>query len=64
MMSENDIAPTGTGQEGAGTPTGATAEVPVHIDGKPADKLDELANKAARKGLDRVHRGDATEFTK
>ena len=64
MTIENDVAPTGTGQEGAGTPSGVNVDVPVHIDGKPVDKLDQLANKAARKGLDREHRGDATEFTK
>ena len=64
MTTETNVAPTGTGQEGAGTPAGASVDVPVHVDGKPVDKLDELANRAARKGIDREHRGDATIFTK
>jgi hypothetical protein len=64
MTTENNVSPTGTGQEGAGTPAGATADVPIHVDGKPEDKLDELANRAAHKGLAREHSGDATIFTK
>jgi hypothetical protein len=64
MTIENNVVPTGTGQEGAGTPAGPSVDVPVQVDGKPVDKLDELANRAAHKGLDREHRGDATIFTK
>ena len=60
MTTENDVAPTGTGQEGAGTPAGVEKEIPV----KPVDKLDQLANRAAHKGLDRQHNTDATIFTK
>lgn len=64
MTTENDVAPTGTGEEGAGTPAGVNEDIPIHVDGKPVDKLEELANRAARKGIDRAHRGDATIFTK
>ena len=66
MTKENDAAPIGTGQEGAGTPVGENVEIPVHIEGEPHEvsKLDQLANRAARKGSDRQHRGDATIFTK
>ena len=64
MTTENDVAPTGTGQEGAGSPAGANVDVPVHVGGKPVDKLDELANRAAHKGRDRENRGDAAIFTK
>ena len=64
MSTENDVAPTGTGQEGAGTPAGVNVDVPIHEEGKPVDKLDEIANRAAHKGIDRLHRGDATIFTK
>jgi hypothetical protein len=64
MATEDDLAPTGTGQEGAGSPAGANVEVPVNVEGKPVEKLDQLADRAARKGIDRVHRGDATIFTK
>ena len=64
MTIENDVAPTGTGQEGAGTPAGVRVEVPIHTEGKPVDKLDQLANRAAHKGVDRQHNHDATIFTK
>jgi hypothetical protein len=64
MTTENDVSPAGTGQAGAGSPAGVNVDVPVHVDGKPVDKLDELANRAARRGIDREHRGDATIFTK
>lgn len=60
MTTENDVSPTGTGQEGAGSPAGATVEVPV----KPVDKLDQIANRSAHKGLDRELNNDATIFTK
>jgi hypothetical protein len=57
MTTENDVAPTGTGQEGAGSPAGVNVEVPVHIEGKPpVDKLDRLANRAARKGVKRQNK--------
>ncbi len=67
MTKENDAAPIGTGQEGAGTPTGENVEIPIHIEGEPkhdSDKLNKLADRAARKGSERQHRGDATIFTK
>jgi hypothetical protein len=65
MAIETNANPVGTGQEGAGTPVGANEEIPVHVEGhKPIDKLDQLANKSARKGIDRQHRQDSTEFTK
>jgi hypothetical protein len=64
MTTEDNVAPTGIGQEGAGTPAGVQADIPIHEEGKPVDKLDEIANRAARKGIDREHRGDATIFTK
>jgi hypothetical protein len=60
MKNENDVSPTGTGQEGAGTPTGVKAEAPA----KPMDKLDRIAKRSAHKGRDRQHKGDATIFTK
>jgi hypothetical protein len=64
MSTENNVTPTGTGQAGAGSPAGTKVDVPVHIDGEPVDKLDEIANRAAHKGIDREHRNDATIFTK
>ena len=62
MKAESNAEPIGTGQEGAGSPAGA--EVEVNIKKVPLDKLDRLADRAARKGIDRQHRGDATIFTK
>jgi hypothetical protein len=64
MTIKNDVAPAGTGQEGAASPAGAKENIPVHIEGEPVDKLEELANRAAHKGLDRQHSDDATIFTK
>lgn len=64
MTTKNDAAPTGTGQEGAGTPAGVKVEVPIHTEVKPVDKLDQLANRASRKGFDREQKNDATIFTK
>jgi len=65
MGTETNVDPVGTGQEGAGTPAGVNEEIPVHVEGhKPISKLDQLANKSARKGIDRQHRQDSTEFTK
>ncbi len=60
MMNENDVAPAGTGQEGAGTPAGVKQDIPV----KPPDKVDQIANRAAQKGLNREHNSDPTVFTK
>jgi hypothetical protein len=60
MKTENDVAPTGTGQAGAGTPAGVQKDVPV----KPTDKMNRIADRAAHKGKDRQHKGDATIFTK
>ena len=62
MKTESNVEPIGTGQEGAGSPAGAGVE--VNIKKVPVDKLDRLADRAARKGIDRQHRGDATIFTK
>ncbi len=57
--------PVGTGQEGAGTPAGVEKEIPVDIEGqKPENKMDRLANRAARKGIDRLQRNDPMPFTK
>ena len=57
--------PVGTGQEGAGTPAGVEKEIPVDIEGQqPENKMDRLANRAARKGIDRLQRNDPTPFTK
>jgi hypothetical protein len=65
MPTNSSAEPTGTGQEGAGTPAGANEEIPIHIEGgKPVDKLDQIANRAARKGEERQHREDPTIFTK
>ncbi len=64
MTIKNDAAPTGTGQEGARTPAGVKVEVPIHTEGKSTDKLDQLANRAARKGVKRQNKNDATIFTK
>jgi hypothetical protein len=64
-MTDTSALPTGTGQEGAGAPSGATKEIPVHLEGgKHIDKMDQIANRAALKGKDRQHREDPTEFTK
>jgi len=57
--------PVGTGQEVAGTPAGVEKEIPVHIEGQHSEnKMDKLANRAARKGLARQQRNDPTPFTK
>ena len=64
MTTENNVPSTDTEQEAAGTPPHVTVETPVHSEGKSPDKMDRLANRAARKGVDRLHRGDATIFTK
>jgi hypothetical protein len=64
-MTNTSSEPTGTGQQGAGTPSGVTEDIPVHIEGgKHIDKLDQIANRAAHKGLDRQQHDDPTEFTK
>jgi len=64
-MTDTGAEPTGTGQQGAGTPSGVTQEIPIHIEGgKHIDKLDQIANRASHKGVDRQHREDPTEFTK
>ena len=64
MTIANQVSPTGTGQEGAGTPAGVTEDIPIHVDGKPVDDIEELANRAAHKGIDRQHHDDASIFTK
>jgi hypothetical protein len=65
MAIETNVDPVGTGQAGAGSPAGVNKEIPVHVEGhKPEDKLDQLADKSARRGIDRQHRQDSTEFTK
>jgi hypothetical protein len=65
MAIETSVEPAGTGQEGAGLPAGATREIPIQIEGgKPIDKIEQIANRAAHRGLDRQHREDPTEFTK
>jgi hypothetical protein len=64
MTTESNVPSTDTEQEAAGTPPHVDAETPVHTDGKSPDKMDELAKRAARKGIDRLHRGDANIFTK
>jgi len=65
MSTDTSAEPTGTGQAGAGSPAGATKDVPIHIEGgKPVDKVEEIANRAAHKGTDRQHNQDSTIFTK
>ena len=65
MAIETNVKPIGTGQQGAGTPAGVDRDIPVHIEGEaPVDKLDQLADRAARKGLDRQHHDDPKIFTK
>lgn len=64
MPIETNVQPVGTGVEGAGSPDGATKEIPVHLNGEPEHKLDHLANRAAAKGFQRQLREDPTEFTK
>lgn len=64
MPSEPSAKPTGTGQEGAGAPAGATKEIPVHIEGGPkVSKVDQIADRAAHKGSERQQRDDPTIFT-
>jgi hypothetical protein len=62
-MSDTNVEPTGTGQEGAGTPAGVKKDIPIHLEGQPIRKLDQVAGRAARRGLEREHREDATIFT-
>jgi hypothetical protein len=65
MLTETKVNPTGTGQQGAGSPAGANKDIPVHIEGgKPVDKIDQIANRAAHKANDRQQHDDATVFTK
>ncbi|AXC15005.1 hypothetical protein ACPOL_5759 [Acidisarcina polymorpha] len=64
MATENNVDPAGTGQQGAGMPAGTQADIPVHIEGEPEHKLEHSADHAARRGLERQHREDPTEFTK
>jgi hypothetical protein len=61
-MSVKDTAtPVGTGQQGAGSPAGANKDIPLH---KPVSKVDEIADHAAKKGIEREHHDDHTVFTK
>jgi hypothetical protein len=65
MAIETKVNPTGTGQQGAGTPAGVEKEIPIHIEGgAPTDPVEHLANKAARRGLERQQHDDPTIFTK
>jgi hypothetical protein len=65
MSTDTKAEPVGTGQAGAGAPAGVTKDVPIHIEGgKPVDKIEEVANRAAHKGIDRQHNEDSTIFTK
>jgi hypothetical protein len=65
MPIETSVEPTGTGQQGAGAPAGTTEEIPIHIEGgKPVDKVDQIADRASRKGMERQHREDPDIFTK
>jgi len=65
MSTDTSAEPTGTGQEGAGSPAGATKDIPIHIEGgKPVDKVEQIANRAAHKGLDRERNEDPSIFTK
>ena len=65
MSTDTSANPTGTGQQGAGLPAGATEDIPVHIEGgKPVDSMDHNADKLAHKGIDRQRHDDPTVFTK
>ena len=59
MGSKPNVAPVGTGQQGAGT---------EHVDNDtattPQKRIDRVAEDAASKGLNRERRDDQTEFTK
>ncbi len=64
MSIETNVEPVGTGQQGAVSPTVGKGDVPVHLEGQPDKTLDHAADRAARKGIERQHREDPTEFTK
>ena len=64
MTTEKNVSSTDTEQEAGGTPPDVNVETPFDSEGKSPDKMNRLANRAARKGVDRLHRGDATIFTK
>jgi len=65
MTVETNVEPTGTGQQGAGSPAGTQKDIPIHIQGgKPVDKEEQIANRAAKKGMERQQREDPTVFTK
>lgn len=65
MRTDTNVKPVGTGQQGAATPAGAKKDIPSHIEGQhPANKVEETANRAARKGVERQHREDPSVFTK
>jgi hypothetical protein len=63
-MAINNAKPVGTGQQGAGMPAGINQDTPIHTEGKHVDKMDKVANRAAKKGIEREHREDPTPFTK
>ncbi len=65
MLTETNVNPTGTGQQGAGSPAGVKKDIPIHVEGgEPVDKVEHAADKAAKKGFERQQREDPTVFTK
>jgi hypothetical protein len=64
MTIKPSVAPVGTGQEGASTPKGRGTEVPIHLEGGPDKRIDDMGNRAAGKGFDRQKQQDQSEFTK
>ena len=64
MAIDDNAEPVGTGQEGAGSPL-PEEETSTHITGStPEERIQEIANKQARKGFERTSRQDPTIFTK
>ena len=63
-MSDNNVSQVGTGQQGAGS-LGGDWEKNSHAAPQTTEqKIDEIANEAAVKGMNRQRREDPSIFTK
>jgi hypothetical protein len=64
MAIDDNAEPVGTGQEGAGSPL-PEEETSTPIKGStPEQRIQEIANRQARRGFQRQTRQDPTPFTK
>ena len=64
MAIDDNPEPVGTGQEGAGSPL-SEEDIETPITGStPEQRIQEIANRQARKGFERAVRDEPTIFTK